>query len=165
MVDDTGELTPPFFSMQPNDTTPWVEITSIHTQLPTNLRPDDRLYYRVFATRVKSSSPDCEFLLHDPLRYMLVNPGELVNLPGWPDESKLTDPDERAAAVAARLNFEEEDDSRSLRNHPRFHITTFLSNHHRRLTKWHASVLAIAGADGLHLMVYKESGQGEADFS
>jgi hypothetical protein len=163
MADD--ELTPPFDSRQPNDTSPWAEITSIHDQLTTPDGPT--LPYRLFATRVKSSSPDSEYLMHDPLRYMLDNPGALVNLPDWPDESKISDAGARAAAVAGLFPYDGDDGprDRNLRDDPRWHITTFLTNHHRKLTKWHASALLIAGKDGFHLMIYKDSHQGDQDLS
>ena len=40
-----------------------------------------------------------------------------------------------------------------------FHVTTFVSNHHRKLTRVHLAVMAIAAKDGIHLMTYKDTDQ------
>ena len=44
-----------------------------------------------------------------------------------------------------------------------FHITTFVSNHHRKLTRVHLAVMAIVAKDGIHLMTYKDTDQKSLD--
>ena len=155
MTDDDDELTPPFDHRVPNDTTPWVEVTSIQDDLRPGGGRD--LPFRLFATRFKSSSEDSEYFLHDPLRHMLAKPGALKGLPGWPDASQIDDDDERALAVGEIVD--------GLRDDPRWHVTTFVANHHRKLSRIHSSVVAIIGPDGIHLMLYKDADQGSIDFS
>ena len=86
------EVGPPFASTCDDIPIEWVEITSIHDDLvPTG---ESELQFRLFANRFKSSSSDCEYFLHDPLRHMLLKPGALKGLPWWPDESSIVDPGE-----------------------------------------------------------------------
>ncbi len=160
MPDDCPEVGPPFNGTCDDLDLAWVEVDSIQSDLVPTGAPD--LQFRLFANRFKSSSPDCEYFLHDPLRHMLLKPGALKALPGWPDITS-DDPGERAEFVASLL--EEDSEGRSLRDKPQWHITTFLSNHHRKLTKVHFAVLAIVGGDGIHLLGYKDTDQSRADFS
>ena len=106
MTDDDDELTPPFDHRVPNDTTPWVEVTSIQDDLRPGGGRD--LPFRLFATRFKSSSEDSEYFLHDPLRHMLAKPGAL-NLRDVVGHARVVVGDlertEAAAADVARVEF------------------------------------------------------------
>ena len=46
-----------------------------------------------------------------------------------------------------------------LRNDPRWQVRTTIANHHRRLSRVHASVLAVVGPDGITLQVVKDAHQ------
>ena len=150
------EVGPPFTAPCDDIPVEWVEVTSIHDDLVPTGSPE--LQFRLFANRFKSSSPDCEYFLHDPLRHMLLKPGALKGLDWWPDESSIVDPDDRDEAIRVLLN-DDDPTGRGLRDEPMFHITTFVSNHHRKLTRVHLAVMAIAAKDGIHLITYKDTNQ------
>lgn len=125
------EIGPPFGAPVPNDTNGWIEIP-----IASLLRPalDGRpVPFQMFANRFKSSSEDFELFLHDPLRQMKENPGDL---------ERLTVPGSIAEADA---------------NDPKWHVTTFVANHHRRMTTVHAHASALFGPDGVHIMLYKDA--------
>ena len=81
------EVGPPFTAPCDDIPVEWVEVTSIHDDLVPTGSPE--LQFRLFANRFKSSSPDCEYFLHDPLRHMLLKPGALKSVDWWPDESRI----------------------------------------------------------------------------
>jgi hypothetical protein len=129
-----------------DDTNGWVEVNT-GDFLPA--RSDGTMPFRVFANRFKSSSGLSEFFLHDPLRQMLRDPGALSGLRDWPAYPGDPDPDGNDTS-----------EMEEIRKDSRFHVTTFLTNHHRKLSRIHASVIAIVAPDGIHLMIYKDADQG-----
>jgi hypothetical protein len=143
-----GHDEPPYGDREPDDPSEWTEID---LEGLIGLPPDemakpeeDRRHIpcRAFIKRFKSSSPDSELFLHDPLRQMTAAPGALAEMPDWP-----SDPGDDPEAIAA------------LHDDPRWHTTTFVANHHRRLSKVHAYAMALIGPDGVHLMIYKDAEQ------
>ena len=128
----TDELGPSYDGPADNDTNGWVEIP-----LDTLMRPrlDGRpIPFQMFINRFKSSSPDFELFLHDPLRQMASDADLLGSLtvPGF-DVGNITP------------------------NDPKWHLSTTVANHHRRLNRIHAYAPAIFGPDGVHIMVYKDA--------
>ena len=125
--------------MQPseNDTNGWVEINF------EQLRPASGrvLPFQVFGNRFKSSSTDCEMFLHDPLAQLKSAPGDLVklNVEGFRGEDLAMDLEE-------------------LRE--RWHLTTYVANHHRGLNKIYLYAKLVVGPDGLHLHLYKDFERG-----
>jgi hypothetical protein len=91
----------------------------------------------LFVRRFESSSPDFEDFLHDPLRNMLMNPGDIKGtVDGWPDFPGDDDPnDPRENVVGGRLQ--------EIRDDPRWAVHTNVVNHHRKLSRVH--VMAMAG--------------------
>jgi hypothetical protein len=143
---DYGGPGKPYGEDEEDDTTGWKEI-EVKDLLRS--RRGEEVPFRLFANRFKSSSPDWESFLHDPLRHMLITPGALKDLKDWPAHPG-DKPDPR----------NDKRRMRALRDDPRWHVTTFVTNHHRKLSRIHASVLAIVGDDGIHMMIYKDAGQG-----
>jgi hypothetical protein len=54
---------------QPNSTFPWTQISLPDGLVPDDLAEDQR--YKVFTARFKSSSPDCELFIHDPVKSLV----------------------------------------------------------------------------------------------
>jgi hypothetical protein len=141
-----GNDDPAYGDQEPNDESVWTEIDiEALIGLPKSElgKPEgDRrpIPCRAFIKRFKSSSPDSELFIHDPLRQMVKAPGALAGIEGWP-----SDPGDDEAAFAA------------LRDDARWHTTTFVANHHRRLSKVHKYAFAVIGPDGIHLLLYKDA--------
>ena len=112
--------------------TGWTELDLGH------LKPSDRpIPFRVFTNRFKSSTPESEDFIHDPLAQMQAAPGDLAGL-------------DVAGFSGADLGLELPE----LRK--RWHLTTYVANHHRGLRRiYHFATLTV-GPDGLHLMIYKD---------
>ena len=106
-----------------NDTSGWVEI-DLSALKP---RGEDELPFRLVANRFKSSSPDSEAFIHDPLTYLLETRGD-------------------AAAL------------RSV--DPTWHVSTFVINHHRTLSKVHVYAMAAASDEEktIGVTIYKKAG-------
>jgi hypothetical protein len=133
------QLDPPYASVVDNDTRGWVRI-----DLET-LRPGERgdppvdrpIPFQVFGNRFKSSSADSELFIHDPLLQMQRSPGDLKGLD-----------------VAGFRGDDLELDIEALRD--RWHLTTYVANHHRGLNRIYHYAMLTVGPDGLHLMIYKD---------
>jgi hypothetical protein len=142
-----GSRRKPYADDTRNDSSGWVEIR-VRKQLP-RARDGCRIPFRLFMNRMASSSPDWESFLHDPLRQMLRNPGDLVRVKGWPSfPGDRGNPRRKERKRMTRL-----------RNDPRWTVTTMIGNHHRRLSRIHASAMAIVGPDGIQLLVVKDAHQ------
>jgi len=90
----------------------------------------------LFVKRFESSSPDFEDFLHDPLRNMLIHPGDIkAKVDGWPDFPGDDDTDPRNNIAGGALQ--------AIRDDPRWAVHTNVTNHHRKLSKIH--VIAMAG--------------------
>ena len=103
--------------------------------------------FQAFLNRFKSSSPDWEVFLHDPLRSMLMEPGALANVAGgWPDFPGDDDSDPRenvpGGAVAGDPGRPAVPDS---------HPGSFV-NQNRKLSKIHASTIVIVSPDGIQTL-------------
>lgn len=127
----------------PNDPSKWTEV-DIERLIG---RPDDGrpIPFRMFVKRFKSSSSDSELFVHDPLGQMLMDPGALAGIDGWPQ------PPETPGEMQA------------IRNDPKFHVQTVVANHHRTLSKIHAYPTILVGPDGIHVMVYKDAPDDEPE--
>jgi len=102
------------------------------------LKPSDRaIPFRVFVNRFKSSTPESEDLIHDPLAQIKSAPGALADL----DVAGFS-----GADLALPLP--------ELRK--RWHLTTYVANHHRGLRRIYHFATLVVGPDGLHLMIYKD---------
>jgi len=90
---------------EPNDTAGWYEIDV------SRLQPPDRtpIPFRLLANRFKSSSPDSEAFIHDPLTAMIGAASEV-------EAFKMID--------------------------RTWHVTTFVTNHHRTLSWVHVYAMA-----------------------
>lgn len=104
---------PGYKDSEPNDSSRWIEL-DLSGLAPPPIR------FRLFAKRLKSSSPDAERFLHDPLRVLV----------------------------------EEIDEVRD-----DWHITTFIVNHHRTLSRIHLYVMAVVAPDEgtVAVTIYKEN--------
>jgi hypothetical protein len=117
--------------------------------------PDDGCpaKFHLFLKRYKSSSPAWEEFLHDPLRQMLMDPGELVKVDGWPSFPGDDSDDPRDNVEGGALQ--------AIREDPRWHVTTFVTNHHRKLSRIHTSVTLQIGKPptpgSIHLMIFKDA--------
>jgi len=112
--------------------TGWTELDLGH------LKPSDRpIPFRVFTNRFKSSTPESEAFIHDPLAQMQAAPGDLAGL-------------DVAGFSGADLGQELPE----LRK--RWHLTTYVANHHRGLRRIYHFATLWVGPDGLHLMIYKD---------
>ncbi len=137
----------PYGDDEENDTHGWVEVpldqflgTAGDGCAPT---------FKVFLNRFKSSSPDWEAFLHDPLRSMLMDPGDLTSVDGWKDFPGDDDPDPRENISGGALQ--------AIRDDPRFRITGSFVNQNRKLSKIHASTIAIVSPDGISLTTHKDA--------
>ena len=129
----TDDLRPPYLSATDNDTKGWVEI-DVEPLRPSSGR---EMPFQAFGNRFKSSSEDSELFVHDPLAQMKAAPGDLAKL-----------------RVAGFRGEDLDLDLEALRD--RWHITTYVANHHRGLNRIYHYALLVAGPDGLHLMIYKD---------
>ena len=142
-----GSRRKPYADDTRNNSSGWVEI-KVARQLP-KARDGCRIPFRMFMNRMASSSPDWESFLHDPLRQMLRDPGDLARVKGWPSfPGDRGNPRRRERKRLTRL-----------RNDPRWTVTTTIGNHHRRLSRIHASAMAIVGPDGIQILVVKDAHQ------
>ena len=137
----------PYGDDRANDTHGWVEVP-----LDQFLGPADdgcMPAFQLFLNRFKSSSPDWEAFLHDPLRSMLMDPGDLRNVAGgWPDfpgDPDSDDPRENGGAL------------QEIRDDPRFRIHGSFVNQNRKLSKIHASTIAVISSDGISLTTHKDA--------
>ena len=122
---------PPYGDSEPNETNGWVEV-DVGALMGSADRP---IPFQLFLNRFKSSSPDSELFIHDPLRQMQEDPGELERL-------QVSGLDLGATPAA-------------LHNSTR--VTTAVANHSRRLNRIYHYVAAIVGPDGVHLTIYKDA--------
>jgi hypothetical protein len=127
------QLNPPYASATKNDTNGWVEI-GVELLRPSNGRV---LPFQMFGNRFKSSSEDSELFVHDPLAQMQAAPGDLAKL-----------------NVASFRGEDLDMDLEQLRD--RWHVTTYVANHHRGLNRIYSYALLVVGPDGLHLTIYKD---------
>lgn len=138
----------PYGDDKPNDTHGWVEVP-----LDQFLGPADdgcMPAFQLFLNRFKSSSPDWEAFLHDPLRSMLMDPGDLRNVAGgWPDFPGDDDDDPRQNVDGGALQ--------AIRDDPRFRINGNFVNQNRKLSKIHASTIAVISPDGISLTTHKDA--------
>jgi hypothetical protein len=78
-----------------------------------------------------------------------MDPGDLRNVAGgWPDfpgDPDTGDPRENGGAL------------QEIRDDPRFRIQGSFVNQHRKLSKIHASTIAVIGGDGISLTTYKDA--------
>jgi hypothetical protein len=111
----------------------WVVI-DIETLRPSDGRP---IPFQVFGNRFKSSTAAAELFLHDPLAQMQSAPGDLkmLNVVGFSGEDLALDLE-------------------ALRD--KWHVTTYVANHHRGLYKIYLFAALVVGPDGLHLHLYKD---------
>jgi len=139
-----GRRRTPYADDTRNDTSGWVEI-KVRKLVP-KARDGCTIPFRLFVNRMASSSPDWESFLHDPLRHMLRDPGDLRRVKGWPSfPGDRGNPRRRERRKLAKL-----------RDDPRWQVRTTIANHHRRLSRIHASAIAIVGSDGIQVTVVKD---------
>ena len=134
-----------------NDPSAWVEVDVDALLGPPNDGCPAK--FSLFLKRYESSSPDWEEFIHDPLRQMLKDPGALRNVEGWPDFPGDDSDDPREIVVDGALE--------EIRNDPKWHVSTFVTNHHRKLSRIHATVIGQfdkpPSSGSIHLMIYKDS--------
>jgi hypothetical protein len=123
-----GDDTTSYGDREPNDTSPWIELRDFE-----KVAASDRSWkqIRVLGKRYKSSSPDSEAFLHDPLRVMM-------------DDAQ--NPDGGEVDALRQIT-------------PEWHVTTLVVNHQATLSIRHLSVIVALNPNNpsVGIMIVKQN--------
>lgn len=121
-----------------NDSSDWIplDLDGLKSQ-----RDPREIPFRLLAKRVKSSSPDSESLLHDPLRFLMDEGAKPVQ-----DLNADRAAGEDVKGVLTKITDE-------------WHVTTFIVNHHRTLSAVHVKMMVIVSEEEqtVALTIYKQA--------
>jgi hypothetical protein len=123
-----GDDATSYGDQEPNDSSPWVELRDFAKVAPTD---DSWARIRVLGKRFKSSSPDSEAFLHDPLTVML---------------NDARDPDKGEVEALQQITRD-------------WHVSTIVVNHQATLSIRHLNAIVALNPDNpsVGIMLVKQT--------